>query len=181
VTRLTGTALVYTGVGAAGLGFGFDAAGTGGRIPQGSRLLLTQELRNPRQGLYEVVLRVAAGGLAADFRELLALHFSAQAVLFGYRELTKDLRQGMREFAQVPVDLEFDDELGVYREVRLSARLRSQDDSANEIEMGVGLVLILEKTSPGVLELPAGSRAWLALDDVEIRFTPRLRNDNVRV
>jgi hypothetical protein len=47
--------------------------------------------------------------------------------------------------------------------------------------MGVGLVLILEKTSPGVLELPAGSRAWLALDDVEIRFTPRLRNDNVRV
>jgi hypothetical protein len=65
--------------------------------------------------------------------------------------------------------------------VRLSARLRSQDDSANEIEMGVGLAVLLEKTSPGVLDLPLGSRAWLALDDVEIRFTPRPRNDNVRV
>jgi hypothetical protein len=181
VARLQGPALVRTGVGAAGLGFGFEAAGTGGPIPQGTRLLLTQELRNPRQGLYEVVLQVAAGGVAADFRELLALHFSAHVVLFGYKELTKDLRQGMREFARVPVDLEFDDELGVYREVRLSARLRSQDDSANEIEMGVGLVIVLEKTSPGVLELPAGSRAWLALDDVGIRFTPRPRNDNVRV
>jgi hypothetical protein len=124
---------------------------------------------------------VAAGGVAADFRELLALHFTAQVVLFGYKELTKDLRQGMREFARVPVDLEFDDDLGVDREVRLSARLRSQDDSANEIEMGVGLAVLLEKTSPGVLDLPLGSRAWLALDDVEIRFTPRPRNDNVRV
>jgi hypothetical protein len=143
--------------------------------------VLTQELRNPRQGLYEVSLQVAAGGVAADFRELLALHFTAQVVLFGYKELTKDLRQGMREFARVPVDLEFDDDLGVDREVRLSARLRSQDDSANEIEMGVGLAVLLEKTSPGVLELPPGSRAWLALDDVEIRFTPRPRNDNVRV
>jgi hypothetical protein len=143
--------------------------------------VLTQELRNPRQGLYEVSLQVAAGGVAADFRELLALHFTAQVVLFGYKELTKDLRQGMREFARVPVDLEFDDDLGVDREVRLSARLRSQDDSANEIEMGVGLAVLLEKTSPGVLDLPLGSRAWLALDDVEIRFTPRPRNDNVRV
>jgi hypothetical protein len=143
--------------------------------------MLTQELRNPRQGLYEVALQLAAGGVAADFRELLALHFTAHAVLFGYRELTKDLRQGMREFARVPIDLDFDDELGVYREVRLSARLRSQDDSASEIEMGVGLVVVLEKTSPGVLQLPAGSRAWLALDDVEIRFTPRPRNDTVRV
>jgi hypothetical protein len=143
--------------------------------------VLTQELRNPRQGLYEVSLQVAAGGGAADFRELLALHFTAQVVLFGYKELTKDLRQGMREFARVPVDLEFDDDLGVDREVRLSARLRSQDDSANEIEMGVGLAVLLEKTSPGVLDLPLGSRAWLALDDVEIRFTPRPRNDNVRV
>ena len=143
--------------------------------------MLTQELRNPRQGMYEVALHLAAGGGAADFRELLALHFTAHAVLFGYKEPTKDLRLGMREFARVPVDLEFDDELGVYREVRLSARLRSQDDSANEIEMGVGLVIVLEKTSPGVLQLPAGSRAWLAVDDVGIRFTPRPRNDNVRV
>jgi hypothetical protein len=181
VARLTGATRVRSGVGAAALGFGFDPPGAGGEIPQGTRLMLTQELRNPRQGLYEVALQLAAGGVAADFRELLALHFTAHAVLFGYRELTKDLRQGMREFARVPIDLDFDDELGVYREVRLSARLRSQDDSASEIEMGVGLVVVLEKTSPGVLQLPAGSRAWLALDDVEIRFTPRPRNDTVRV
>jgi len=181
VMRLTGTRGIRSGRGCAALGFGFDPAGTMGRIPQGTRLVLTQEVRNPRQGLYEISLQAAAGGVEPHFRELLAMHFSAQAVLFGYKELTKDLRQGMREFARLPIDLEFDDELDVFREVRLAARLRSQDESANEIEMGVGLAIFLEKTSPGTLEIPPGSRAWLVIDDVAIRFTPRARNENVRV
>jgi len=138
-------------------------------------------LRNPRQGLYEIGLWVAAGGVADDFRELLSQHFSAHAVLFGYKELTKDVRQGMREFARVPIDLESDDDFGEYRQVRLTARLRSQDDGANEIEMGVGVAIVVEKTSPGSLDIPPGSRAWLALDEVGVRFTPRPRNENVRV
>jgi len=181
VTRLTGAGHARSGLACVGVGFGFDARGTGGRIPQGTRLVLTQELRNPRQGLYEIGLWVAAGGVADDFRELLSQHFSAHAVLFGYKELTKDLRQGMREFARVPIDLESDDDFGEYRQVRLTARLRSQDDGANEIEMGVGVAIVVEKTSPGSLDIPPGSRAWLALDEVGVRFTPRPRNENVRV
>ena len=59
--------------------------------------------------------------------------------------------------------------------------LRSQDAGASEIEMGVGLAILLERTTAGDLEVATGTRAWLQFDDVEISFTPRPRNDDVKV
>ncbi|MCY2965607.1 MAG: hypothetical protein NT069_18575 [Planctomycetota bacterium] len=165
----------------AALGFGFHAGGSAITVANGSKAILTQELRNPRAGRFDVTVRVAAGGDVRAFRELLAFHFTASLVLFGYRELTKNLLSGVRDFAKVRLDLDFDDRLNEYREVTLSQRLRSQEDGANEIEMGVGLALILEKTSPGDLVLAPEERAWLCVDDVAIEFTARPRNDDVRV
>ena len=101
-------------------------------------------------------------------------------MLFGYRDLAKNPLAGYREFASVPVDLDFD-RGGEYRELRLKRKLRSQDDGANEIEMGVGLALELTKSSPGTLRVPPGLGSWLCVDDFELRFVPRPRNDTVRV
>ena len=65
--------------------------------------------------------------------------------------------------------------------IHADSRLRSQDAGASEIEMGVGLAIILERATAGELAVPAGARAFLQIDDVEILFTPRPRNDNVKV
>jgi hypothetical protein len=114
--------------------------------------------------------------------DLFRKNFGCRMVLFGYRDLAKNLSNGMREYVSVPMDVAF--EAGAtpdWRKLTLSRALRSQDAGASEIEMGVGLAILLERTTPGDLAIPSGARAYLAVDDVEISFTPRPRNDDVTV
>jgi hypothetical protein len=142
--------------------------------------MLVQEWRNPRAGTCTISVHVCGGGVEKDYRALLE-HFTCRLVLFGYRDLAKDPTKGMREFASLPLRPEFADTAAGYQKVTLSRKLRSQDDGANEIEMGVGVAVLLERRTPGELVVPAGSRAFLRIDDVEVSFTPRPRNDDVTV
>ncbi len=142
--------------------------------------MLTQELRNPRAGTYTVSLHVCGGGSAADYRTFLS-HFTCRLVLFGYRDLGKDVRMGMREFASVALRPAFAERPSGYENATLSCKLRSQDGGAAEIEMGVGVAVVVEKTAPGDLVVPAGARAFLRIDDVAVGFVPRPRKDDVTV
>jgi hypothetical protein len=47
--------------------------------------------------------------------------------------------------------------------------------------MGVGIAVLVERRTPGSLPAPPGSRAMLFIDDVEVTFVPRPRNDDVVV
>src|SRR5262249_21226920 len=144
--------------------------------------MLTQEVRNPRAGAYNLSLHACGGGSPEDYRNLLLKHFTCRLVLFGYRNLAKDPRSGMREYASVPLRPDFHDgKAGGYTRFELTRALRSQDGGAAEIEMGVGVAIVLAKTSPGDLVVKAGQRAFLRIDDVDIRFVPRPRNDEVQV
>jgi hypothetical protein len=87
----------------------------------------------------------------------------------------------MREFASLALRPPLADRAAGYQKATLTRKIRSQDDGASEIEMGVGLAVVVEKTTPGALTVPAGSRAFLRIDDVEVSFTPRPRNDDVTV
>jgi hypothetical protein len=102
-------------------------------------------------------------------------------VLFGYTDLTKDARKRVREYASVALRPGPAERPGGYERAALTYSLRSQDGGANEIEMGVGIAVVVEKTSPGALALPAGARAFLRVDDVAVSFVPRPRNDDVTV
>jgi hypothetical protein len=163
------------------LGIGVFGPSPSGTIAAAARAILTQEVRNPRAGTYAITVHVRAGEKAADF-ELLRRNFGCRMVLFGYRDLAKNLLNGMREYASVVIEPEFEtDAAGARQEFSLTRALRSQDAGASEIEMGVGLALLLERTTPGDLAVPAGTRAYFAIDDVEISFVPRPRNDDVKV
>ena len=142
--------------------------------------LLTQEVRNPRAGTYTMSVQVCGGGSAKDFQTFLK-HFSCRLVLFGYRDLTKDPTKGMREYVSVPFEPIFADKADGYRKVTLTRALRSQDAGASEIEMGVGVAILVERRTPGELTIPAGARAFVRIDDVEFGFVPRPRNDDVMV
>ena len=141
--------------------------------------MLTQEVRNPRAGTYTISIHVCGGGSRDDFREFLS-YFRCRLVLFGYRELTKDALKGRREFESVSIDPVFADKPGGYQKVTLTRKLRSQDGGASEIEMGVGVAVIVERKTPGAFVVPAGRRAFIRVDDVEIDFVPRARNDDGR-
>ncbi len=151
-----------------------------GDHPGRARALLTQEVRNPRAGTFTVSVHVCGGGSADDFRTFLK-HFTCRLVLFGYRDLAKDPARGLREYASVPFEPPFADKAEGYHMVSLTRSLRSQDGGASEIEMGVGVAVIVERRTPGELLIPAGARAFVRIDDVEIGFVPRPRNDEVTV
>jgi hypothetical protein len=173
-------ALPWSGRRHAVLGYGLAGPSRAGTVARGARAILTQELRNPRAGTYTVSLHVCGGGSAADYRTFLD-HFTCRLVLFGYRDLAKDATKGMREFASVALRPPFADRPGGYEKVALAYKLRSQDGGANEIEMGVGVAVLVEKATPGELAVPAGARAFLRVDGVEVGFVPRPRNDDVTV
>jgi hypothetical protein len=178
---------LVTGVGAlprsgkqhAVIGYGLMGPCQAGTVAAGARAILTQELRNPRAGLYTLSIHVSGGGNAEDYRKFLE-QFTCRLVLFGYRNLAKDPTKGMREFASVPFRPAFADKVSGYQKVTLMRNIRSQDAGANEIEMGIGVAILVEKTG-GALAIPAGARAFLRIDDVEVSFTPRARNDDVTV
>jgi hypothetical protein len=50
-----------------------------------------------------------------------------------------------------------------------------------ETSRGIGVAVIVEKRSPGALELPATARALVRIDDVELTFDARPRDDRVTV
>jgi hypothetical protein len=69
-----------------------------------------------------------------------------------------------------------------YQRFEASAVLRSQDAGASEIEMGVGVAVIVERTQTSELDLAAlGGHAILRFDDAELTFAARPRDENVRV
>jgi len=163
------------------LGIGVLGPSSAGIIAAGQRVILTQEVRNPRAGTFTIAVHVCSAGNAENLA-LLRDNFCCRLVLFGYRDLAKDPLKDLREFASVPIELAADESRrGSYQKVSLVRALRSQDAGAAEIEMGVGLAVVLERVTAGEFSVPAGCRAFLQIDDVEISFVPRPRNDDVKV
>ncbi len=149
---------------------------------QGSRAMLTQEVRSPRAGRYTFSVHACGGGSSAEYyRKVFLKHFACRLRIFGYLDGRKDPSH-VREFASVAVTPPYADrKTGKYQKFAVSVTLRSQDDGAMEIEKGVGVAVIVEKVSAGEVDGATGSEAFIRIDDVEIQFNPRPRNDEVQV
>lgn len=165
----------------AALGFGLREP-VSCRIAQGERALLTQEVRNPRAGRYVFSVHANGGGSsAAYFRAVFLKHFTCRLSIFGYTDLQKN-PLSIREFAKLVLTPTFAQaDAGPFEKVELTASLRSQDNGAFELSRGVGVAISVEKTSPGGLEVANGEQAFLRIDDVEMKFIPRPRDETVMV
>lgn len=181
VRFLRGTAgFPRTGQSHAAIGYDLTHSVVEAKIAANTSAILVQEVRNPRAGTYTVTVHIAGSGTEQDLTEF-TKHFRCRLVLFGYQELTKNALKGRREFASVEFKPLLAKSHADYQPVTLTQKLRSQESGASEIEMGVGLAVLVERISPGELSIPAGGRAMVLIDDVEIRFVPRPRNDDVKV
>jgi hypothetical protein len=163
---------------------GFGLIGDHGKIAQGTRALLTQEVRNPRAGKYKLSVHACGGGTLETYRDTFLKNFTCKLVVFGYNDLNKDPR-AVREFASVAFQSPFADaKTGKYEKFELTVVLKSQDDGAFHLSKGVGVAVLVEKTSPGVLDVASlgnTPQAFIRIDDVELIFVPRPRNDDVQV
>ena len=75
--------------------------------------------------------------------------FRCRLVLFGYKDLSKDPTKNRREFAAVDFTPPLAKAAIDYAEVKVTQRLRSQEAGASEIEMGIGIAIVVEKATPG--------------------------------
>lgn len=162
------------------IGYSAPATALPAQIDPNSWALLTQEVRNPRAGTYTVRVHFTGGGSREEFQRF-AENFRFRVMLFGYTELSKNPLKPRREFASAEINPVWTPEDGTLQVVELTRKLRSQESGANEIEMGVGLAVLVEKKSPEVYPILPGQSAFLAIDRFEFSFVPRPRNDDVTV
>jgi hypothetical protein len=152
-------------------------------VEQGKRTILAQEIRNFRAGHYTFSIRACGSGTSREvFENVIRKHFTCRLVIYRHTEVTKSPLK-MQEVESLTFQPEFaDDAAPKYQKFVLARLLDSRVPNVNfSVGLGLGVAVILEKTTPGILELPAGSRAFLRIDSTDLVFAPRERNDDVQV
>lgn len=165
------------------LGFGLGDGRTVPSIPAGSRAMLAQEIRSARGGQYTFRIQASGGGTSQDFFERIFLvHFTCRLLLFRYADIGKDPTR-----STVLASADFRPNFGdgstptAYLVDRFLGSTRPGENFA--VGNGLGVAVILEKTSPGELRLGAGGpfQAFLRVHAVSLEFSPRARDDSVTV
>jgi hypothetical protein len=150
-------------------------------VPQGTKAILAQEIRNARGGHYTFTIQASGGGTSLEFFEKVFLpNFTCRLVLFRFADTTKDARR-IQELASAnfqPVFTHADKP----KPHTVSRFLGSTVPQANfAIGNGLGVAIIIEKSTPTPLILPntATSQAFLRIHSVTLDFTPRERDESV--
>ena len=148
-------------------------------IGQGARAMLSQQVRNPMAGTYTFAVHASGGGSAEYYRETFLKHFACRLVIFAFLDLKKNHTQH-----EPFVSAEFRPAWSPsgkpnYQRFEVAVTLRSQDGGANQTSRGIGVAVIVEKRTPGELALSPRDEALIRIDDVELVFDARRRNDDV--
>jgi hypothetical protein len=165
------------------LGFGLLDASTGVAVPQGTRAVLAQEIRNARGGHYTFTVQASGGGSSAGFFERVFLaSFTCRLVLFRFTDAGKDPRN-----VQVLASADFQPRFGdgtTSAPFTVARFLGSTQPGANfAIGNGLGVAVVVEKTSPGTLRFAASEpiQAFVRIHSALLDFNPRARDDSVVV
>ena len=120
--------------------------------------MLAQEIRNARGGHYTFSVRASGGGTSADyFRDVFLANFTCRLVLFRFADAGKDPRQ-VQELASASFQPEFGDASAV-RTFSVERSLGSTQANVNfAIGNGLGVAVVVEKTSPGARRAGAAPR-----------------------
>ena len=147
-------------------------------VTQGARALLAQEIRNFRAGHYTFTIQASGGGTSREvFDNVIRKHFTCRLVIYRHTEATKSPLKIKEE-----VSVTFQPEFANDQKFELAKLLDSRTPGANfSVGLGLGVAVIVEKTTPGTLELAAEAKAFLRIDSVGLVFNPRVRNDDVQV
>jgi hypothetical protein len=165
------------------LGVGLSGGTTGLNVAAGSRALLAQEIRSARGGQYTFSIQSSGGGTSADiFTEIFLSHFTCHLVLFRFNDPAKDPRRAT-VLAAADFRPVFGDG-GASQRHAVSRFLGSTQPGANfPIGNGLGVAVVVEKSSPGTLTLPGrgAHQAFVRVHSVTLDFNARPRDESVTV
>ncbi len=165
------------------MGFGLQDPTQAVKIPAGAKVILTQEIRNPRSGQFTLSVAANGGGASQKFFEQEFLkNFTCRLTIFRYADMSKNVHQSQL-LGQAAFQPEFSSaKKPESRRFELSEFLGTTVGNANfAIGAGIGIAVVIEKTSPGALTLPAGKTAhdaFVRIDNVKLDFTGKSRLAN---
>ena len=160
---------------------GFGPAPAALTVIQGSRALLAQEIRSARGGQFTFTVQASGGGTSAEvFERLFLANFTCRLILFRFADVNKDPSRG-----NVLASADFRPVFGNGRTPTAYAVdrfLGSTTPGANfAIGNGLGVAVVIEKTSPGALTIPPDAQAFVRVHSVALEFNPRPRDETVTV
>jgi hypothetical protein len=156
----------------------------GVKIEKGQHALLAQEVRSPFAGTFHVKLQVC--GEATDrewFDNVFLKQFTCKVALFEYTDPTKKATS-RKEHVAVAFTPRWTEVGGdQFEPVELTKEFLNPTPGANfSFGRGLGVAIIVEKTSDGRLELPGKPlTALVRVKHVELTFRGKPRNEDVKV
>ena len=168
------------------IGFGSGSEVAVQKFSKGTQALLAQEIRNPRIGRFLLCVHVRGEGTSRTYYEnVLLKNFTCRLIFYRYTDRSKDPTR-----RKVLSSVEFQPSYGStgdldYESFELAVVLAAPGPGQNfAVGNGLGVAVLMEKTSDGVLELateggPHG--AWIGIDDVRLDFLSGKINEDVKV
>lgn len=152
------------------------------RIAKGEAVFLAQEVRSPFAGRYVMKARIRGNGSSRDFFDaVFARQFGFRLQFFQYTTKGK-LATERKELASVSFVPQWTAAEGGPQTIQLEKVFENPSPGANfSFGLGLGAAILIEKTSDGVLNVPATESAFLSIDDVIVDFTGKSRIETVKV
>lgn len=165
------------------IGIAADESG-GIKVQQGARAMLAQEVRSPFAGTF--VLRAQVGGVAPSgefFNEVFLNHFVCRLLLFEFTDPAKSPRQfktvASVDFKPALIDLKNPRLQTVQVEKTFKPGKPGQNISFG---LGLGVAIVVEKTNPVTLEVPAGTlSAAVHVARIDLDFAGKEIDEAVQV
>lgn len=153
------------------------------KVAQGDKVFLAQEIRNFRAGYYTLTIDAMVGGSSKEhFDQYFKPNFTCKLVIYRNADATKNaLLMKPAELMEFKPEYSEGPDFKVQKFV-LAKLMDSRVPNVNfSVGLGFGIAVMIEKTSPGILELPENFNAFIKVDETSLVFTPRVRNDDVQV
>lgn len=167
------------------IGFQIEQGADGFTIRKGQKALLAQEIRNPRTGryLFTAKLRTEASSQAL-WEQLFLKHWVCRLQFFRYSDSTKNpLNSETLQEHLIRFSPEYHSDSPIEQH-EMEVLLKPPGPGRNfAIGKGLGIALVLEKTSNPPLMLPQGQaqKGLLHIDQIQLEFKGRFRDENVTV
>ncbi|MCY2966150.1 MAG: hypothetical protein NT069_21390, partial [Planctomycetota bacterium] len=148
---------------------GADAT-TSWSVEAGASVVLAQQIRDPQAGRFVVTLSVRGDGSSREFYdEVFLKNFRCRLCLFQFTEPAKSAKN-RRELATVDFRPTFHPESSTGFETFVVEKYLGTPGGNFSFGLGIGMAVIVERSTPGVLDLPAHAAAFLRVDEATVRF-----------
>jgi hypothetical protein len=153
-------------------------------IKKGDAAILAQEVRSPFAGTYKLSVRMRGEAWSNEqYVEQFQKHFTCSLEFFQFKSTTKNAAQ-RTPLASVEVQPKFAGDAGGFEAFELVKEFVNPKPGSNfSFGAGMGIAVIVQKTSDGELRLDAGQspHARIRIAEIELEFVGKERNAKVKV